>query len=412
MYRDVIKNRNIMYYLIGAGISQLGNILTGLGFLFMAYKLTDSGSLTTIVAIAQAMPYLLFGLIGGVVADRVPKKQLLILLDLIRIPMLVLLMVLYSLNLLVFWHLIVVSFLIQSVGCFYNPAHRAVFQMITSTENRTTANSLLDTVARGVQVLTPIFSLGLLGSGQIQFFYIIDAITYAVSIFFLMKLKFTEEHFVTRIEEQQESIFKAILSFFSWIKTVPNIRTLFIVTFIMVFMNTWVWQVGLLLQLIDSFSKAEEYYSILLGWYGVGVILINVVIPIIWKKMSLKIYLVGSIIWGIGILIIGFASHLSIYFIGVTIVAAGVPLSGLARVYLLQTLIPVDRLGRAFSLNAVLLYASNVVSLSIFGFISTFTGTNVLFVLCGSLMIVSGVLCLSSVFKSKGSRRYTVQFFE
>lgn len=64
MYRSIMKNRNILLYLASAGISQLGNVLSGLAFLFLSYELTESGSLTTIVAIAQALPYLLFGLIG------------------------------------------------------------------------------------------------------------------------------------------------------------------------------------------------------------------------------------------------------------------------------------------------------------------------------------------------------------
>lgn len=59
MYQRVLKNKNIMRYLAGAGISQLGNVLAGLAFLFISYDLTESAALTTIIAISQAMPYLL-----------------------------------------------------------------------------------------------------------------------------------------------------------------------------------------------------------------------------------------------------------------------------------------------------------------------------------------------------------------
>lgn len=406
MYRSIMKNRNILLYLASAGISQLGNVLSGLAFLFLSYELTESGSLTTIVAIAQALPYLLFGLIGGALADRVQKKRLIIILDVIRIPILLLLVVLYHGNLLSFWYVIVASFIIQTIGCFYNPAFRAIFPQITPLEDQTTANGMLDTVTRGVQVLTPLFSISLINSGQISYFFIIDALTYILSVLCMFKLTFkdtTPSH-----QEQPIGLFRSVFGFISWVKTNYTIRILFIVTFLMVLCNTWIWQVGLLLQLIDSFDKGEEYYSLLLGWYGLGVIVINLIIPFIWKKMSLKIYLTGSLIWGTGLLVLGFSNQLAVYFIGVFIVAIGIPIVGLARVYLIQTLVPADRLGRAFSFNAVLLYTSNVISLGLFGFLYSFVGTKALFIMNGGSMIIIAALYLFLVIRTKETWRHTI----
>lgn len=192
MYRNAVKNKNVLYYLAGAGISQLGNVLAGLAFLFIAYELTESAGLTTVIAISQAVPYLLFGLVGGAVADRVQKKRLLVGIDLIRVPIILSLVVFYQFDMLAFWHLLIVSFLIQSLGCFYNPAYRAVLPLVTPIDDRTTVNSLLDTVTRGVQVLTPIFSIGLLNAGQTIHFYSIDALTYALSALFILKIYWVE----------------------------------------------------------------------------------------------------------------------------------------------------------------------------------------------------------------------------
>jgi len=118
MYRHVLKNKNILYYLAGAGISQLGNVLAGLAFLFISYELTESAALTTMVAASQAMPYLLFGLIGGAFADRVNKKRMLVAIDLLRIPLILSLVVFYQFNILAFWHLLAVAFMIQTWGVF------------------------------------------------------------------------------------------------------------------------------------------------------------------------------------------------------------------------------------------------------------------------------------------------------
>lgn len=413
MYRSVLKNRMILYYLAGAGISQLGNVITGLAFLFLSYELTQSSILTTVMAITQATPYLLFGIAGGVIADSVNKKRLLLLIDIIRVPIILSLVFIYQMNLLGFWHLIVVSFIIQSLGCFYNPAYRAVLPLITSIEDRTVANSLFDIVTRGVQMLGPIFSIGLLNSGQIIHFFTIDALTYLVSVFFILKLLWKENNDTTdNLLNTTDSIFSSIKDFLNWVKGEYTIRTLLFVTFLIVFFNTWVWQVGLLLQLIETKNNGEQLYSLLMGWYGAGVITVNIVIPFLWKKLTLTIYLIGSIVWGVGILVLGFATHLSTYFIGILIAAIGLPISGLARVYLIQTLIPVNKLGRAFSFNAVLLYGSNVLSLSLFGVLSSLVEIRYIFVFCGSMMVIGSFVYLFRIFPSKKTGRDSVETFK
>lgn len=413
MYKKALTNTMVLYYLAGAGISQLGNVIAGLAFLFLSYELTQSAILTTVTAISQAVPYLIFGLVGGAIADRVNKKRLLLWIDIIRVPIILSLVVIYQMNLLAFWHLLLVGFVIQSLGCFYNPAYRAILPLITPLANRTTVNSLLDIVTRGVQVLGPIFSIGLLSTGNTIHFYTLNALTYLVSAFFILKLNWPDTNNESNTtESEKNSIFSSIRDFFSWVKGEYTIKTLFMVTFLMVFFNTWVWQVGLLLLLLETSSNGKELYSLLLGWYGAAVIAVNLLIPFVWKKMSLSTYLYGSIVWGAGIFLLGFASNLSIYFLGVLITAIGLPITGLTRVYLIQTLIPANKLGRAFSLNAVILYGSNVISLILFGALSSFFEIRYIFIFCGGLMILCSFFYLYRIFSPKRTGRESIQAFK
>lgn len=383
----------------------MGDVISGLAFLFLTYQMTESSIHTTGVAISQVVPYLLFGLIGGVIADWVDKKRILIRIDLIRVPLILSLVLFQQLELLNYWHLIIVSFLIQCLGCFFNPAHRAILPIITREEERSSVNSLLDTVTRGITVLGPIVSVGLMNTINIIHFFTFDALTYLISAILIYKIQFTEKNITGESPNQRKisDIFISIKDFSIWVKKQTTIRTIFIVTVIIVFFNTWVWQVGLLLQLIETTPNGEELYSLLLGWYGAAVIAVNLLIPLIWKKLSVKIYLFGSLIWGIGILLLGFAYSLPMFFIGILVAAIGLLISGLSRVYLLQKYLPVEKLGRGFSFNAFLLYLSNAVSLGVFGFISSFLSTRILFLICGIMMVIcSGIYLLTISRKAPG----------
>jgi MFS transporter, DHA3 family, macrolide efflux protein len=411
VFKTVWKNKNIRNYLLGGGISRLGDVLSGMAFLFLAYDLTGSKVHTTGMAIAETFPYLLFGLIGGVIADWLPKKKLLIVLDIIRIPLLFSIVCLYYFDLLSYFYLLVVSFLIQTIGCFFNPTHRTVLPLITKEEERTEANSLHDTLSRGVTVLSPFLSVWILNSYGAIHFFTFDALSYAVSAYYISRVNIKEKQQV--VNKSWKKVFRSIGEFASWAKTHATIRQLFLFTFMTVFFNTWVWEVGLLLALTEVSSKSEQLYSIIQGIFGGVVILTNIILPIFFKKMTLPLYLVGAVIWGIGITYYGLLYSIEHFFIGCAIVGIGLPIAGLSRIYLIQSLVPEEKMGRAFSTNSVLLYLSNTVSLVIYGSLVSIISIQQLMIVSGSLIVITSVIGLAvAMNKTKFRRRFTIHFFK
>ncbi|MGD7044788.1 MFS transporter [Jeotgalibacillus proteolyticus] len=411
MYKKIWRNKNIRYYLLAGGVSRLGDVLSGMAFLFLAYDLTESRLHVTGIAMAETVPYLLFGLIGGVIADWVPKKKLLIYLDLIRIPLILSVVVLYHFGALTYVYLFIVSFLIQSIGCFFNPAHRSILSLLTDEENRTIVNSLYDTITRGVTVLSPLLTVWLLAVWGTIHFFTVDAITYAISAFCISQIQLKEHR--SEGKRSIKAVYRSITEFAAWATSHRVIRGLFLFTFITVFFNTWVWEVGLLLALAEMSDQSEEVYSILQGVFGGVVILTNILLPYVVKEMTLRMYLIGAAIWGAGIAYYGLFYDVKHFFIGCAIVGVGLPIAGLARVYLLQTLVPEEKMGRAFSSNAVLLYFSNTLSLGVYGLLATFISIQQLMAASGLLMIAFSLaaLLVRTVNSSKLSRRFSVHFF-
>ncbi|WP_040978075.1 MFS transporter [Oceanobacillus jeddahense] len=389
MYLSIVKNnKHVRNYLLATASSNLGNVMTGMALLFLAYDLTASNAHTTGIAIAQVVPYLLFGLFGGVLADWITKIKWLIRIDLVRSPLLIGLVLLDFTNQLAYYHLIIVSVLIHLCGCLYNPAHRAIIPLITKETERAAINSLVDTVTRGMTVLGPVFSIIFMNTIGVIHFFTLDAISYVLSALFLSFIPLKEE----QKGKKQFHIFPAVREFAVWLRSHQTIRSLFELTAFIVFFNTWVWQVGLLLMLQETTKNAEAWYSLITGCFGIIVIIVNLIIPYIFKQFSLRTYIISSFIWGIGILFLGWLSEIPLIFLGIIWIAVGVPLSGLSRIYLLQKYIPSDKLGRGFSFNAFLLYFSNLISLGFFGILSYLMPVSTIFILCGACMvIISGI---------------------
>lgn len=411
MYKQLLINKKIRYYLLGGGVSKLGDVLTGMAFLFITYDVTGSSLHTTGMAIAETLPYLFFGLIGGVTADWLPRRKLLILLDLLRTPLLLMIVCLYYLDMLNYMILLIINFLMQSAGCFFNPAHRTVLASITTEAERVAANSANDTLSRGVTVLSPVISVWLLNTFGAIHFFTIDTITFLISAYCILKIDLIDEKNVAPRHKKIKAALFAIFEFVHWVRKQVTIKKLFLFTFITVFFNTWVWEVGMLLALSKISSASEQLYSILQGLFGGIVIVTNIIIPYFIKKMTLRHYFIGSIIWATGITYYGLLYDIPHFFIGAAIVGIGMPLASLTRVYIVQSLVPEDKMGRAFSFNAVLLYFSNTISLALYGIFSLHVSIQFLMCVSGIFMLlVSLIGLLSSIYFTKFSRRFPIHF--
>src|SRR5690625_4488831 len=216
------------------------------------------------------------------------------------------------------------------------------------------ANSLHETFVRGVTVLSPIVSVWLLTSVGVVHFFSIATLTYAISIFFISKIHIREYN--VQSNKSVKGVFRAIIEFIIWIRAQLTIKHLFMFTFMTVFFNTWAWEVGLLLALSEMSSSSEKIYSILQGIFGGIVIITNIIIPFLFKKLTLQHYMIGAFIWGIGITYYGLLYDVKHFFIGCAIVGIGLPIAGLARVFLFQSLVPVVQIGRDFSFIATIIY--------------------------------------------------------
>jgi MFS transporter, DHA3 family, macrolide efflux protein len=399
MYKDIQKNRHVIYYFSGGAISQIGNILSGLGFLFLTYRLTESNMQTTFIAIAETVPYLLFGLIGGAVADVINRIKMMIIMDLLRFGIVCFTVILYFQNWLNFYHLLTGSFLLQCCGCFFNPAHRAVLLELVKEEQLPAANSIWDTIQRSASLAGPILAAWMLAKGDIVYLFIIDALSFAISAVFISRLPS-----ILRLANKESlslsSLYQSIWAFVQYGKTNSKLVQLFVITFLVVFFNTWVWQVGMLLAFEEITTDGESWFNALQILYGIAATIISVLLPYLLKQLNMKKYLIGCIIWGLGISIIGFVYELPVFFIGALLIGIGLPISSLTRVYLIQTSVPKAMLGRAFSTNAVLLYAANTLSLSIYASLLPVLSIRTLMLISGLaiLFIVCFYAC-SSLFR-------------
>lgn len=161
-FRDLLRNRNFRFLWLGQIISDFGDSLTNLALLFLINKLTGSTAALATMLIVLTVPQITFGLVAGVYVDRLDRKRIMIVSDLLR-GLLVLGFVLVASRDLI-WLLYVVAFVQASIGTLFTPARSALLPNIVPAAGLMAANSvqqtsriifgLLGTAAAGVLIGT------------------------------------------------------------------------------------------------------------------------------------------------------------------------------------------------------------------------------------------------------------------
>ena len=136
----VLRQRNFALLWAGGLISMLGDWLLFIALPFYIYDLTGSALATGAMFMAETLPILLFGSIGGVFADRWDRKKTMIVADLLRAALLLLLLAVRSPEWL--WAIYLVVFVQSSVGQFFNPAKGALIPQLVDESLLMPANSL------------------------------------------------------------------------------------------------------------------------------------------------------------------------------------------------------------------------------------------------------------------------------
>jgi MFS family permease len=136
----VLRQRNFALLWAGGLISMFGDWLLFIALPFYIYDLTGSTLATGAMFIAETLPILLFGSIGGVFADRWDRKKTMIVADLLRAALLLLLLAVRSPEWL--WAIYLVVFIQSSVGQFFNPAKGALTPQLVDESLLMPANSL------------------------------------------------------------------------------------------------------------------------------------------------------------------------------------------------------------------------------------------------------------------------------
>jgi MFS family permease len=186
--RAVLRHRDFRLLWLAASASRLGDQVV---FIALALYVTSVGSPTDVglVLAANAIPVVLFVLIGGVWADRLERHRVMVSTDVVRALLHGLLAALIFLGDVPIWAIVAIEAAFGTAEAFFNPAATGLIPQTVPDGQLQQANAAMSIVQNASELVGPAVATALvlgLGAGWA---FAVDALTFVVSALLLVRLR-------------------------------------------------------------------------------------------------------------------------------------------------------------------------------------------------------------------------------
>ena len=152
-----LKYPNYRLWFIGQLISLIGTWTQTTAQGYLIYQLTKSPEYLGYASFANGLPSLLFTLYAGAIADRVPRRTLMVITQISMLVLAFILALLTFTNTIQWWHILILTFLLGISNAFDAPARQAFVLEMVEREDMTNAIALNSTMFNSALVLGPAF---------------------------------------------------------------------------------------------------------------------------------------------------------------------------------------------------------------------------------------------------------------
>jgi MFS family permease len=179
---------NFRRYFAGQAISLIGTWMQSVAQSWLVYVLTHSATDLGLAVALQTLPVLVLGSYGGVIADRVDKRRLMVILQAAMGVQALVLGILTVTHVIRIWEIFVLAVILGLNNTFENPARQAfVLEMVGADQVRN-AVSLNSTLFNAARAVGPAVAGLLIATVGVGICFLLNAVSFIAVVFSLMTM--------------------------------------------------------------------------------------------------------------------------------------------------------------------------------------------------------------------------------
>lgn len=373
-------------FFIGQTISNFGSSFTAFALPLLIFRLTGSALNLAISSATAFLPYLLFGLVIGAWVDRVKRKRLMIVVDIINALAIASIALLAHLERLEIWWIYVVGFLTSTVSIAFHAAEFAAIPNLVPHTELVTANGRIQASYSAAQVAGPLLAGLLVATVPLSDLLLLDAASFLISAVALASIR---RPFEATGRTHSTNIRQDIGAGLRYVLGHPVLRN---ISLMMALVNFVASTVGTQLVLFGQrrLGASESEVGYLFAAGSAGVVVLALLAGPLRKRFSFSTVALGALTVE-GLLIMVFSQTTGLW-LGVLLWALAQGLGILFNINtgsLRQAIVPNEMLGRVMSIAGVLAWSAIPLGTLLGGYAIERTGDVALvFLVIGALMAI------------------------
>jgi len=386
-----LRQYNYRLYFSGQLVSVAGTWMQTVAQSFLVLELTHSGTELGLVTAVRFLPMFLFGPLGGLVADRMPKLRVMYVTQSLQGLLAGAFAVLVGTHTIEMWMVYVLALLLGLVNVFDNPTRQSfISEMVSPADlrNAVTLNSVSVNMARIFGAALGGVIAAVLG---LALCFACNALSFGAVLISLALMRKSELFPARRLERKKRQVREGL----SYVRSKPEL----IVPLVMIaVIGTLAWEFPVTLPLMarNIFHGGPGAYGVMGSVMGVGAV-IGGLVAVARPRPRTRALCVAAIGWGIAILAASAAPNLPLELAALVFVGYGsITFNSFAKTTLQLAAAPSMR-GRVMALWAVAWLGSTPIGGPIVGWVGQNLGARWGLVIGGATALVCGIVALPAL---------------
>ena len=387
-----LRVRNFRLFIGGQLLSGIGTWMQWVAAPWLVLQLTGSGVALGIDTALGAVPILLLGAWGGVIADRFDNRKIQIWTQGLYAVLAFILFALDATNVVQVWHVYLLSFLTGIVGAIDMPTRQTFYLEMVGSQDLTNAMSLNTATFTGSRIIGPVIAGVMDGTVGTAAVFLVNGVTYLAVVTALLAMRTAELHPRERVMKARGQIREAVL----YVWTSPSLRRPMVLMAV-IFTFSFNFAVLIPLLAVRSFEGDAGTFGGLLALMGVGSLVGALVIAARSSSSTPRRLAWLALALGGLTLLLGLAPNLPAAWLVAPFAGAAGTAFAITGNSTLQLSAAPELRGRVMALYTVVFIGSTPIGGPIAGVVGEHLGPRVGLVGGAILALIAGLVAMSSL---------------
>lgn len=304
---SAFRHRNYRLFFSGQLISVTGTWMQTLAQSWLVLSLTDSPFQFSLVSVCQFAPVLVLGVAAGVVADRFPKRTILVVTQTTSMLLAATLSLLVATDSVRLWHVYLLALGLGIVNAFDMPTRQAFVVEMVGKEDLSNAIALNSSLFNAARIVGPAIAGLILATKGAAWCFGLNAVSYLAVIAGLLLMRLTPS-----VRAREGSAIQRMREGLAYVRATPSVlMPVSLIAFVAVFgMNFNVW-IPLLAK--KEFDVGADGFGVLMSAVGVGSLAGALSLAFAGRGPRPRLILVTAALLGLTELALAAVSRLSLH---------------------------------------------------------------------------------------------------